>query len=137
MPFHTLSAETVTALHSLILRRFSRLEGVRAPELVVSSLSAALTSFDGTELYPATLDKIAKITVSLVQRHPFFDGNKRTGCLILLLLLELNGFSLQGLSSSELEELMVAIGAGKVDEQDLSTRLKSRTHSASDAWHIA
>ena len=124
MSFHTISAKTVMALHALILKRFPGLAGVRAPEQIGASLQAAHGSFEGRELYPSPLDKIAKITVSLVQRHPFCDGNKRSGCLILLLLLELNGFTLQELPSTELEDLMVAIASGAVDEKQLCSLLK-------------
>ena len=36
-------------------------------------------TFGGTELYPSIVDKAAVLGYSLIQNHPFLDGNKRTG----------------------------------------------------------
>ncbi|MEP7111615.1 MAG: Fic family protein [Ferruginibacter sp.] len=35
-------------------------------------------------LYPAVFEKAAAIAESIIINHPFFDGNKRTGYLSIL-----------------------------------------------------
>jgi hypothetical protein len=36
-------------------------------------------TFGGEELYPTIVEKAAALGYSLIQNHPFLDGNKRTG----------------------------------------------------------
>jgi hypothetical protein len=39
-------------------------------------------TYDGKDLYPTIIDKIAVITYSLINNHGFVDGNKRIGIFI-------------------------------------------------------
>jgi death-on-curing protein len=57
---------------------------------VDSALSAPFQTFDGVDLYPSTVAKIARIAYALVCNHPFVDGNKRVGTYVMMMLLELN-----------------------------------------------
>jgi death-on-curing protein len=45
---------------------------------------------DGEDLYPEIIDKIGRLAYGLIANHPMFDGNKRLGILVLLVLLDLN-----------------------------------------------
>lgn len=47
--------------------------------------------FDGKELYPDVFLKEAALLDSLINNHPFVDGNKRTGITAAALFLQANG----------------------------------------------
>lgn len=47
--------------------------------------------FDGKELYPDVFLKAAALLDSLINNHPFVDGNKRTGITAAALFLQANG----------------------------------------------
>ena len=47
-------------------------------------------SFGGEDLYPTIIDKAAALFHSLIFNHPFLDGNKRIGVLVMLTFLKMN-----------------------------------------------
>ena len=63
---------------------------LRSPTLLDAALQAPLQTFDGVELFPTPTSKIARATWGIVKNHPFENGNKRTGALALLFLLDWN-----------------------------------------------
>ena len=85
-----LSKEQIIRLHSKLLEATGGLDGIRDEGLLDSALSSAHQTFDGEELYPSTVAKIARLAYGLVNNHPFVDGNKRIGTYAMLVLLELN-----------------------------------------------
>ena len=85
-----LSKEHVKKLHAKMLEATGGSRGVRSESLLESALTSPLQAFDGAELYPTVVAKIARIAYNLVRNHPFVDGNKRIGTYIMLVLLELN-----------------------------------------------
>ena len=86
----TLDKEQIKRLHGKLLEATGGLEGIRDEGLLDSALSAAFQTFDGVELYPSSVAKIARLAYGLVCNHPFVDGNKRIGTYAMLVLLELN-----------------------------------------------
>ena len=86
----TLSIEQVIKLHERVVRRTGGLEGIRDEVMLESALMSPFQTFDGAELYPSMVDKIARITYSLIRNHPFIDGNKRVGTYVMMVLMELN-----------------------------------------------
>ena len=85
-----LSKEQVKRLHTKMIEATGGPEGVRSEHLLDSALASAFQTFDGVELYPTDVAKIARIAYSLVCNHPFVDGNKRIGTYVMFVLLELN-----------------------------------------------
>ncbi len=47
--------------------------------LLEASLALPRQSFAGADLYPGLIAKAAALGFSLIQNHPFVDGNKRIG----------------------------------------------------------
>lgn len=57
------------------------------------------------------MEKAAAAGFSLINNHPFVDGNKRIGHAVVEAMLMLNGFELSaGVDESEVEILAVASG---------------------------
>lgn len=118
----TLTKEQVLLLHKAIYNRYGGSFGVRDEGLLDSALEAPFQTFGGQELYPGDMDKIVRFGYGLIGNHPFHDGNKRIGALVLLTLLELNGY-LVNATDNELSEVIYAVASrsdGKTYEDLLS-----------------
>ena len=118
----TLTKEQVLLLHKAIYDRYGGSFGVRDEGLLDSALEAPFQTFGGQELYPGDMDKIVRFGYGLIGNHPFHDGNKRIGALVLLTLLELNGY-LVNATDNELSEVIYAVASrsdGKTYEDLLS-----------------
>jgi death-on-curing protein len=57
----------------------------------------------------------AALTFGVVRNHPFVDGNKRTGFVVGVLFLELNGFRF-GASEEAAASQVMALAGGELDE---------------------
>ena len=62
------------------------------------------------------MDKAATLGYSLIQNHPFLDGNKRTGHAAMEVFLLLNGFEIQS-SLDEQERIVLQIASGEMDRE--------------------
>ena len=86
----SISIEQIIYLQRKLLEATGGLDGLRDKALLESALSSAFQTFDGVDLYPSIVAKVARITYGLVRNHPFVDGNKRIGTYVMVVLLELN-----------------------------------------------
>ncbi len=68
---------------------------------------------------------------SLVQNHPFIDGNKRIGHAALEAMLMLNGFQLDA-SVDEQESMVLSLAAGQIDRETFTDWVKRRVVSTPD-----
>jgi death-on-curing protein len=75
-------------------------------------------TFDGQELYPSLIEKVAALGFSLVTNHAFVDGNKRIAHAAMETMLMLNGVELEA-SLDEQETFMLALAAGELERSDL------------------
>ena len=113
-----LTAEDVIALHSEVIRASGGLDGLRDRDGLEAALAAPLQTFDGQDLFPGTVEKIARLGYGLASNHVFLDGNKRIGALATQLLLKWNGFNLK-LQPMELSAMFISIADGSAKEEDL------------------
>ena len=74
---------------------FGGLKGIRDRGILDGCLKSAFSGFGNEEFFKTPMEKIAKITISLIRNHPFNDGNKRTGIAVMELLLNINGYKLK------------------------------------------
>ena len=82
--------------------------------LLQSAVARPKAIFDGDELYPDVFSKAAALLDSLVNNHPFVDGNKRTGITSTGLFLRLNGWKIIA-SSEELEEFVMKVASSHLE----------------------
>jgi death-on-curing protein len=115
----------VLELHQRILEQTGGLAGVRDLGALKSALAQPGMTFGGADLYPDLPAKAAALGFSLIQNHPFVDGNKRTGHAALEALLLLNGFELAA-SVDEAEATVIAIATGQVNREGLTEWLRAR-----------
>jgi death-on-curing protein len=70
----------------------------------------------------------AASTCGIVQNHPFVDGNKRTGFVLGILFLELNGARFTA-SEEAATEAVLSLAAGTLDEAGYRAFLSSNVTS--------
>ena len=113
-----ISAEDVILIHSRVIEGSGGLDGLRDRDGLEAAVSAPMQAFDGKELYPTDLEKIARLGFGLASNHAFVDGNKRIGAMMTQLLLKWNGYDLT-LHTGELADMFIAIADGTGKEKDL------------------
>ena len=121
-----LSAEQVLVLHALLIEETSGGFGVRDIGLLKAAIARPQSTFDGDDIYPDIISKTAALLHSLIENHPFVDGNKRTGITAAGLLLEMNGLSLIA-ASPELEEFTLEIARGNMDISKIKAWIQYNT----------
>lgn len=113
-----ITADDVIQIHSRVIQRSGGMDGLRDRASLEAAISAPMQSFGGQDLYPTTVEKIARLGYGLASNHAFVDGNKRIGAMMTQLLLKWNGFQMS-LRSGELADMFIAIADGSAGESDL------------------
>ena len=104
----------VIAIHDRLLALHGGGAGVRDRGLLESALAlprqhrAYADNRDNAEM-------AALYTAGVVRNHPFVDGNKRTGFLIGVLFLELNGYRFTA-SEEDAARAVLELASGNLDE---------------------
>lgn len=111
-------SEQVIKLHSSLIAKTGGMDGIRDVNLLDSALKSPFQTFDGNELYPDIFDKASQLCYSLVENHPFVDGNKRIGVHLTLLFLKLNNENIE-YSQAELIDFGLNIASGKMNKDDI------------------
>lgn len=69
----------VVDLHRAVIETAGGASGIRDLGALESALAQPRASFGGVDLHTSLTDKAAALCFSLVNNHPFVDGNKRLG----------------------------------------------------------
>lgn len=101
-------------LHTRLLALHGGRAGVRDENLLRSALARPQQHFayaDAADI----IDMATAYTGGIVRNHPFIDGNKRTGFVVGILFLELNGYRVTA-SEEEAAQAVLNLAAGTLDE---------------------
>jgi death on curing protein len=110
--------ENVLFLHTVAVVAFGGSEGVRDLESLRAAVARPWGSSFGREHFPTPFDKAASLAESIIRRHPFIEGNKRTAMYAASYLLETFGHELEA-EQQELEDLAVSIAVGGMGTTDI------------------
>jgi death on curing protein len=110
-------------LHRRIIGQSGGALGVLNLGALESALVQPRMTFEGRDLYPSIVDKAAALGYSLIQNHPFLDGNKRTGHAAMEIFLLLNNFEIQS-SVDEQERIVLQVGSGEMDREAFTVWLR-------------
>ena len=108
----------VVDLHRRLLQATGGAPGVRDFGLLESAIAQPKATFGGVDLYPTMVEKAAALAFSLVQGHPFVDGNKRVGHAAMETFLVLNGGEIDAPVDDQ-ERLMLDLAAGRIGRSQL------------------
>ncbi len=119
-----LTVGQVISVHSSLIEATGGMDGVRDMGLLESALEAPFQTFGGQDLYPALIQKAARLGYSLVSNHPFVDGNKRIGVHTMLVFLAVNGVEIE-CTQKELIDVGLSLANGTMNAEKLSAWLSS------------
>ena len=89
MALDYLTVADVLGMHTVLIRRYGGLPGVRDPGALEAALYRPQTGY-----YKDTIEQAAALMESLAINHPFVDGNKRIAFAATDVFLRINGFKL-------------------------------------------
>ena len=87
-------AELIAVNHEMI-GKYGGLHGVRDLNFLRLAAGRPQMSAGLKDAYPTIYLKAAAMFHSIINNHPFFDGNKRTSLFSVVLFLEYNDYSLE------------------------------------------
>jgi death on curing protein len=123
-----LTEEQVLFIHYRLVSEIGGEHGVRDIGLLQSAVARPKATFDNQELYTNIYEKAAALMESLVNNHPFIDGNKRTGIACTVLFLRQNGIAFSA-KNSELEKFTLRVASSKIELSEIAKWLKNHSHS--------
>ena len=115
-------------LHQRSLVLHGGAPGILDVALLKSALARPLQHYS----YASEADIIALAgvyTAGIVGNHPFVDGNKRTGFIVGVLFLELNGYRFTALEE-DAGQAVLALAAGEIDEGRFTAFLRANVTRA-------
>jgi death-on-curing protein len=96
-----LTVADVLGMHTVLIRRYGGLPGVRDPGALEAALYRPQTGY-----YKDTIEQAAALMESLAINHPFVDGNKRIAFAATDVFLRINGFKLTRQPAQIYDELI-------------------------------
>lgn len=121
-----LSVVEVLALHAVLIHEFGGTDGVRDFGALESAVFRPQTGY-----YDDPIAEAAALLESLIQNHPFLDGNKRVAVAAADVHLRIHGLELGGNSVEHHQFLIGLMEAGAVDWKSLETWLRANVESVS------
>ena len=92
-----INLDRILALHNHIIQTSGGSAGVRDLGGLESAIAQPHMTFGGQDLYPTVIEKAAALCFSLIQNHPFVDGNKRVGHAAMASILAFNGYRIDAI----------------------------------------
>ncbi len=105
-------------LHNRLLALHGGAGGLRDGRLLQSALARPQQQYAYAEAADI-IDMATAYTAGIVRNHPFLDGNKRTGFVVGILFLELNGYRFVA-SEEDAAQAVLKLADGTLDEADYS-----------------
>lgn len=125
-----ISVNNVLTIHQLLVTSFGGSQGFRDRMLLESALARPLQTFDGKELHPTMIEKSSSLFESILTNHPFVDGNKRTGYVLMRLLLLKNGLDLKA-SQNQKYEFVMGVASGQTKLESIVSWLENHIEKPS------
>lgn len=92
---------------------------------LMSALASPQRSAFGKEVFPTLIDKAGALVYSLVQNHPFWDGNKRIASAALRLFIQRNGAELAA-TERDLKQFTIEIARGTLRDDAITSWIANR-----------
>lgn len=118
-----LTLKRVLYLHRLVIEQSGGSHGLRDRGAMESAVAQPRMTFDQIDLYPTLAAKAAASGYSLIQNHPFLDGNKRVGHAAMETMLGLNGYEISA-AIDEQEQVVLEVASGQSSREELTEWLE-------------
>ena len=113
-----LTVDEVILIHDRLIEQSGGSNGLRDRGALESAVHQPNASFGGELLYPTIHEQAAALAFSLVNNHPFIDGNKRIGHAAMEVFLVINGYEIDA-DVDEQEVTFLNLAAGSVSRDQL------------------
>ena len=114
----------VLAIHDRLVELHGGSAGLRDASLLTSALAQPLQhlAYSNVDI----IDLATAYVTGIVRNHPFVDGNKRTGFVVGILFLELNGYRFTA-READAAQAVLGIAAGTLNEVGFGSFLRANT----------
>jgi death-on-curing protein len=119
------------ALHDRLLALYGGAAGLRDKSLLQSALARPRQQYAYVDA-PDIIDMAAAYTAGIVRNHPFIDSNKRTGFLVGVLSLEINGYRFTA-SEEGATQAVLGLAAGAIEETAFAAWLRANVRGPGKA----
>jgi death on curing protein len=113
--FKWIDQDVVLAIHEAQIAEHGGSSVVRDPGLLASALARPQNAQAYSDFGAPGF--AALYALGIIKNHPFVDGNKRVGVILLELFLEDNGFILT-VEDADLTALILAVAAGEMSDEN-------------------
>jgi death on curing protein len=113
----------VLAIHDRLLAIHGGAPGLRDRGLLQSALARPRQHYAYADR-AGIVEMAALYTAGIVGNHPFVDGNKRTGFVVGILFLELQGLDFKA-SEEDATQAVLDLAAGTLDEAAFAAWLRA------------
>lgn len=121
-----ISVRQALDIHSIAIIKFGGSQGVRDNDALESALARPFQTYGGEDLYPSIEEKASALGESIIMNHPFVDGNKRTGYLMMEALLRYQNKKIIA-DDSLLYNFVISIATGEIKFDQIVEWLKANT----------
>jgi death-on-curing protein len=101
-----INIELVINIHELLIEKYGGIHGVRDIKALESAIARPFMTFEQQNLYPAPILQATALIESLISNHPFLDGNKRIGYVMMRFFLMQNKIDLEATQSEKYDFVM-------------------------------
>jgi death on curing protein len=123
-----LTLHEVLEAHERIVRQSGGEPSLLNLGALESALAQPRMTFGGQDLYATIVEKAAALGFSLIQNHPFVDGNKPTAHAAMETFLVLNGYQINA-TVEEQEDMILKVAAGKSGREAFTQWLRQHVQS--------
>ena len=119
MTLEFLSLAEAMEIHRDQIEHYGGKTGIRDIGLLQSALAMPSAGFGERYLHTDLFEMAAAYLFHIVQNHPFVDGNKRTGAVVALVFMALNGIEFKA-GEEVFEETIRAVAQGKMNKSTIA-----------------
>ncbi|MFH1907395.1 MAG: type II toxin-antitoxin system death-on-curing family toxin [Chloroflexota bacterium] len=119
-----LTVSEILEIYSRVMEQSGGSVGILDLGALESAVAQPRMTFNGEELYPTIVEKASALGFSLIQNHPFVDGNKRAGHAAMETFLMLNGYEISASVDGQVE-IVLGVASGKISRKAFTGWLRN------------
>jgi death on curing protein len=123
-----LTLAEILEIHKSVIHQSGGSAGILNVGALESATAQPRMAFGGKELYPSLAEKAAALGYSIIQNHPFIDGNKRVGHAAMETYLVMNGHQITAPIEDQYS-VILRVAAGEIKREDFTAWLRERIAS--------